>query len=564
MAELKDTVYFADMASFAGIASLTASKYGTGGEAVISTQTDNNGRDYVHISTGGATVVTTITGENVTVGKIMFIKYRLNNGYYPEGSFAVKVRYKKDGEEKLAVGSSPAGAVLNVDLVKRHRGWVVGRVNAQGQLGKVGLWTDDASRVEAEKIIIEIIHSDDLDIAYFMTDNYDANLMPTVEEYRDDYYMHQNIEFGCYIDNQWRKINDTMNGGIKQNDPFTPPHLPEHADEPDPVFYSVSFVLCGYGADIDPQSIRSGKKVVKPTNPTTEAYKFGGWYMSNQYDSKYDFESPVSCDLVLYAEWVEREISKKLRIMAENGPRIYDAGYLEGHDAGHEDGYNKGHSEGYAEGYNDGFADCEASVDNYVPCATSITFRNLNLLGKKEVVLDMPDISDYNGTFRQDILNTTVEHLTVNAPLDGKITTASMTFYSGNHETTLKRLTLNCDFSKCTTFSYMMTYLAALEVIDGIPIDFSSATSINDWHGCAFGSSLRELRVAPNTIKSNISFSTDKLLSYETIQSIIGGLENTVSGKTLTLHKTAVNNAFTDEEWATLIATKPNWTISLA
>lgn len=95
-----------------------------------------------------------------------------------------------------------------------------------------------------------------------------------------------------------------------------------------------------------------------------------------------------------------------------------------------------------------------------------------------------------------------------------------------------------------------------------------------------------------NTFKGN-SFSGDYILSYigfegviasdinlndlplisESIQKLIGCLSDTATGKTVTLNKTAVNNAFetssgladgsTSEEWLNLVATKTNWTISL-
>lgn len=52
-------------------------------------------------------------------------------------------------------------------------------------------------------------------------------------------------------------------------------------------------------------------------------------------------------------------------------------------------------------------------------------------------------------------------------------------------------------------------------------------------------------------------------LNKASIESLIGCLSSTATGKTLTLKKTAKEAAFTDEEWATLTATKPNWTISL-
>ena len=65
-------------------------------------------------------------------------------------------------------------------------------------------------------------------------------------------------------------------------------------------------------------------------------------------------------------------------------------------------------------------------------------------------------------------------------------------------------------------------------------------------------------------IANNISFAESSLLSKASIENIISCLSSTTSGLTVTLSKTAKEAAFTDEEWATLIATKSNWTISLA
>lgn len=52
-------------------------------------------------------------------------------------------------------------------------------------------------------------------------------------------------------------------------------------------------------------------------------------------------------------------------------------------------------------------------------------------------------------------------------------------------------------------------------------------------------------------------------LNKESIESVINALSDDVTGKTVTFKQTAKELAFTDEEWATLVATKPNWTISL-
>ncbi len=64
-------------------------------------------------------------------------------------------------------------------------------------------------------------------------------------------------------------------------------------------------------------------------------------------------------------------------------------------------------------------------------------------------------------------------------------------------------------------------------------------------------------------IGKSIDFQWSTLLSRESIENIVSCLSTTATDVTLTLSETAVNNAFTQDEWNTLIAQKPNWTISL-
>ena len=52
-------------------------------------------------------------------------------------------------------------------------------------------------------------------------------------------------------------------------------------------------------------------------------------------------------------------------------------------------------------------------------------------------------------------------------------------------------------------------------------------------------------------------------LTADSIRSLINALSAETTGLTVTLSQAAREAAFTDEEWAALIATKPNWTISL-
>ena len=196
---------------------------------------------------------------------------------------------------------------------------------------------------------------------------------------------------------------------------------------------------------------------------------------------------------------------------------------------------------------------------DYLPFTTTAKFPDWNLFGKSEVVLNVPLVTNFSAVFQSVVLNTTVEHLTINGALDGTITTATMFVYANARDDTLKRLTLNCDFSKCTSFTYMATYRSALEIIDGIPIDFSSATGIGDIAGQCYA--LREMRIVPLSIKGDIKIGHANNLSNETVQSLIDGLADLTGGatKTLTLH-TSVVTRLTESQLETI--QNKNWQVA--
>ena len=120
-----------------------------------------------------------------------------------------------------------------------------------------------------------------------------------------------------------------------------------------------------------------------------------------------------------------------------------------------------------------------------------------------------------------------------------------------------------------------------------VPIDVTSVSQLNfTFDGATALETIRELIVNENTTYSNTFRNTIALknltmggtigntltlsyspLSKESIISVISHLSDNVVSKTVSFKKTAVNTAFgsaTNEEWLTLVATKPNWTISLA
>lgn len=49
-------------------------------------------------------------------------------------------------------------------------------------------------------------------------------------------------------------------------------------------------------------------KLVKPADPTRDGYTFGGWYTDEACTQAYDFSTPVTADLTLYAKWTKNAV----------------------------------------------------------------------------------------------------------------------------------------------------------------------------------------------------------------------------------------------------------------
>lgn len=229
-------------------------------------------------------------------------------------------------------------------------------------------------------------------------------------------------------------------------------------------------------------------------------------------------------------------IAEKLTTIAENQQKVYDAGY----------------AAGQAEGGGGG-------VDFAIP---AVLYRciNLNLFGAKDVVFNFDNLTTlayFMHVERADqyVENTTVEHITWNCAK--QITSFNQALYYNvtKGDNTLKRLTINADTSKAS-FSNFSGYLHALEVVDGTPIDLSSAGNVLSLFMRA--ENLREIRFVSGSIHGNIAFADTAVLSADSVQSIVDGLADLTGGdtKTLTLHKSIV---LTDDQKATI--SSKNWTL---
>ena len=64
---------------------------------------------------------------------------------------------------------------------------------------------------------------------------------------------------------------------------------------------TVTFDSLG-GTEVPPQKVMNGKKAVEPEPPVLDNADFGGWYLDGASEP-YDFSTPVTEDITLYAHW---------------------------------------------------------------------------------------------------------------------------------------------------------------------------------------------------------------------------------------------------------------------
>lgn len=110
-------------------------------------------------------------------------------------------------------------------------------------------------------------------------------------------------------------------------------------------------------------------------------------------------------------------------------------------------------------------------------------------------------------------------------------------------------------------FSLSACFSGCSNLVKCMPLNFDFVSGApNAFNGCA---ALEELPISGTIKVGDLNLKDSPKLSKASITSIINALSTTKSGLTVTLSKTAVNNAFTTDEWNALIGTRTNWTISL-
>lgn len=79
----------------------------------------------------------------------------------------------------------------------------------------------------------------------------------------------------------------------------------------DATFYTVKFDTDG-GSTIDNQSVKSGSLATKPADPTKTDYTFDGWYKSNEWKDKWNFDSDkITADTTIYGRFLSNKVTVK-------------------------------------------------------------------------------------------------------------------------------------------------------------------------------------------------------------------------------------------------------------
>ena len=271
--------------------------------------------------------------------------------------------------------------------------------------------------------------------------------------------------------------------------------------------------------------------------------------------------------LVANAEY-QPTIAEKLTQIAENEPKVYDAGYNKGKAEGDTEGYNRGHATGYEEGKAEGIeegkqSEYDAFWDHYQKNGNRTYYDNAFADGGNE-----GGRWRYNVTYKPKY------------PIK-PISAMNMYSYSALPYEAIAAV----DFSKCKDFYCCFNYYKGGTQFP--PLDLRVATRTQNLFGWStkiqeveelwvaestpyqaiFGgcTNLTEVRFNGTIGQNGLSFKDSTLLSKASIENIIGCLSDTTTGLTVTFALDSVTSRFDSmKEWEELMATKPNWTIALA
>lgn len=275
-------------------------------------------------------------------------------------------------------------------------------------------------------------------------------------------------------------------------------------------------------------------------------------------------------------------VAEKLSAIGNNMARVYDTGFEKGHDQGFEEGKQFGdYAQGFEEGRDQGFEEGKKAERDAFWDAFQTAPR-----------------TRWDSAFQNSCWNDDTFYPKYDLVITGSA--GSLFRYCGitDLEKRLEECGVILDTSEATSLNCGFGESLALTVMP--TINLTKCTTSGATNGLFGGSgslkTIRKIIVSEVTVFSNsfecsrleniafegaigndIDFKSCTKLTEVSIRSIIEHLSDTASGKTLTLSKVAVDNAFVfywdggevpgtaeyNPFWPQLRDSKPNWTITL-
>lgn len=242
----------------------------------------------------------------------------------------------------------------------------------------------------------------------------------------------------------------------------------------------------------------------------------------------------------------------------------YDDGFSMGHQMGVDEGYEVGKTDGVTEGKKseyDRFWDSyqqNGNLGNYIYAFAGVCWSSDNFRPKYD--MHPTSCNTMFHSFNRNNADWEAFDLVERLAECGVVldTSASTIMSSMFMWAWIGRIgTIDCTSTTTNTLSTMFSH-GKIKTIDKLIVKPENAFNNT------FQNQAELVNITfEGTIGSAISFQWSTKLSKASIESVIGCLSTITSGLSATFSQTAVNNAFTDEEWATLANTRPNWTIHL-
>lgn len=231
--------------------------------------------------------------------------------------------------------------------------------------------------------------------------------------------------------------------------------------------------------------------------------------------------------------------------------KTYEAGSANGKQAEYDAFWDNVQKNGNRTYYSFGFSG-EGWNDTTFKPKYNITPSEANSMFQVTAITDFVDILEKQGVTLDTSKATTIQNM----------------FAGSFHVTKVPKIDAS-GVTSSTGCAGVFNSCTALEEVEEFVFNADVTNYLSFVHWCT---SLKKFK-ASGTIGSSISFDRTSKLDKESITSVIEHLSDSTSGQTFSIKGLAVDNAFetssgaadgrNSDEWAALIATKPNWTISL-